>query len=312
MIDRRERRQRAWSITAGAGGRQTRGALPAQAFCEMEEEILTSPLRPQNGMEDLRPLLRTTLILAAHPDDELVICGALMQKMEHATVVFATDGAPRNEAFWRQYGSRQAYADVRREEAGRALHLARAHPVFLADHVAGGIVDQELFRNLAAALAAIEKIVAQVKPESILAPAYEGGHPDHDAACFIASVAGRRRGLPVWESPLYHRRADGSSVVQTFPEMCGREVEVRHEGQVLETKLKMFHIYRSQGSVLEAFRPEVEAFRPICDYDFTRPPLPWKLNYEHWGWTMTGEEVATVFADWLRKNPQSTVVSKSW
>jgi N-acetylglucosamine malate deacetylase 2 len=255
-------------------------------------------------MEELRPLLGATVILAAHPDDELVICGGLMQKMERAIVVFATDGAPRNEDFWRQYGSRQAYADFRREEARRALHLACATPVFLGDHLAGGIVDQELFRNLTAAIAAIEKIVAQAKPESILAPAYEGGHPDHDAACFIASVMGRRTSLPVWESPLYHRRADGSSVVQTFPELCGREIELRHEGRCLETKLTMFHIYRSQGSVLEAFRPELETFRSICDYDFTRPPLPWKLNYEHWGWSMTGEEVSRAFADWLRKNPQ--------
>ncbi|HEY6271331.1 MAG TPA: PIG-L family deacetylase [Terriglobales bacterium] len=270
----------------------------------MEEQTLISPAHSTPPRDELLPLLGTTLILAAHPDDELVICGGLMQKMKRAVVLFATDGAPRAEGFWRQYGSRQAYAQLRREEANNAVGLAGASAVFLADHAADGIADQELFRNLPIAIAAIDKIVAQTAAECLLAPNFEGGHPDHDAACFIASVIGRSRRLPVWESPLYHRRADGTSVVQTFPELCGPEFELHHEGQCLETKLKMLHSYRSQGSVLESFRPDLETFRQICDYDFTRPPLPWKLNYEHWGWSMTGEEVAAAFAAWLRENPR--------
>lgn len=250
-------------------------------------------------MNGIEPLLGRTLVLVAHPDDELVICGALMQQMERPTVVFATDGAPRPESFWREYGSREAYSQLRREEARRALGLANAEPVFLADHVEGGIADQELFRNLPGAIAALQEIIAQRKPHCILAPNYEGGHPDHDAACFVASRVGLRRQIPVWESPIYYRRADGSGVVQAFPRRSGREIELRYEGSVLETKIRMFRTYQSQGPILEAFQPERESFRPIVDYDFTRPPLPWKLNYEHWGWSMTGEEVAAAFAEYL-------------
>ena len=269
----------------------------------MTEPALISPAKLVHSLDELRPLLGTTLILAAHPDDELVMCGGLMQKVQRAIVVFATDGAPREEGFWRRYGSRQAYAKVRREEAQQALALARATAIFLADHVDGGIADQELFRNLSPAVAEIERIVAEAAPECVLAPSYEGGHPDHDAACLIACAVGRV-GMPVWESPLYHRRADGSSVVQRFPEACGGEITLLHEGPCLETKLEMFRSYKSQGAILEGFRPEFETFRPMRNYDFTRPPLPWKLNYEHWGWSMTGKEVAAVFAAWLRENPQ--------
>jgi N-acetylglucosamine malate deacetylase 2 len=258
-------------------------------------------------MNGLEPLLGKTLVLVAHPDDELVICGALMQQMENATVVFATDGAPRPENFWRQYGSRDAYSQLRREEAKHALSLARAEPVFLADHVEGGIADQELFRNLPDAITALDEIIARSKPDSVLAPTYEGGHPDHDAACFIASLVGRRSGIPVWESPIYYRRADGSGVVQAFPELSGGEIDVRYEGPALETKIQMFHTYVSQGPILEAFHPERESFRPIADYDFTRPPLPWKLNYEHWGWSMTGEEVASAFAEYLHRDKATAV-----
>lgn len=257
-------------------------------------------------MDDLQILLENPLILVAHPDDELVICGGLMQRMQRAIVVFATDGAPRPENFWQQYGSREAYAQIRRQEAREALSLAGAEPIFLADRVEGGITDQELFRNLPAAISALKKIVVETAPLAILAPNYEGGHPDHDAACFIASSVGRREEIPVWESPIYHRRADGSSVVQSFPETSGQEIELRYAGEALETKIRMFRTYKSQGPILEAFQPEHESFRPLVNYDFTQPPLPWKLNYEHWGWTMTGKEVAAAFAEYIHRNLAET------
>jgi N-acetylglucosamine malate deacetylase 2 len=250
-------------------------------------------------MDALTPLLGTTLVLAAHPDDEVIMCGALMQRMQAAVVIFATDGAPREESFWRQYGSRQAYAEIRREEAHTALSAVGACPVFLSNRVDGGIADQELFRVLPAAITAVEKILVQLQPDCILTPAYEGGHPDHDAACFIGWIMGRRACLPVWESPLYHRRADGASAPQTFPEPTGDEVELVAECEMLRRKIEMFHAYKSQGLVLDGFRPDVETFRPLASYDFSRPPLPWKLNYEHWQWGMTGAEVSAMFSEYL-------------
>lgn len=249
----------------------------------------------------IRPLLGSTLAVVAHPDDEVIACGSLLQRMQRAVVVFATDGAPRDEGFWKKYGSREAYAEVRRQEARRALRKAGASAVFLSDCVPRGIADQELFRTLPAAIAALERVIAQARPECILTLAYEGGHPDHDAACFIASVIGRRVSLPVWESPLYHRNADGASVLQAFPRLTGSEVELRSECGLLENKIAMFRAYESQNLALESFRPDYETYRPVAGYDFTRPPLPWKLNYEYWHWPMTGEEVSAAFAEYLRQ-----------
>lgn len=256
-----------------------------------------------SSMDDtlVRPLLGSTLALMAHPDDEVIVCGALLQRMQRAVVVFATDGAPRIEGFWQKYGSREAYAEVRRREARRALRTAGATPIFLSDLVPGGVADQELFRTLPAAMAALKKVMAQVRPECVLTLAYEGGHPDHDAACFMASFMGRRARLPVWESPLYHRKADGTCVLQAFPDLTGEEVESRSECSQLENKIAMFHTYRSQGLLLESFRPDYEIYRPLAAYDFTRPPLPWKLNYEWWQWSMTGAEVSAAFAEYLRR-----------
>lgn len=257
-------------------------------------------------MADLQVLLGTTVILVAHPDDEVIGFGALMQQMKRAVVVFATDGAPRDEYFWKHYGSREAYAEVRRQEARAALAIVGAEPVFLADGIPGGIADQELFRSLPAAADALARVLDAERPGALLTLSYEGGHPDHDSACFIASVTGRRKGIPVWEAPLYHRHPDGTGAIQKFHQRSGEEVDMHVEGEAMRKKVEMFHTYKSQKLVLDTFRPEVETFRPIADYDFTRRPMPWKLNYEHWQWKMNGGEVAQAFAEYLEKsNPTS-------
>ncbi len=247
----------------------------------------------------MKVLLGTTVILVAHPDDEVIGFGALMQQMRRAVVVFATDGAPRDEYFWKQYGSREAHARVRRREAQAALAIVGAEPVFLADCVPGGIADQELFRRLPAAAAALEQVIADVRPDALLTLSYEGGHPDHDSACFIGSLAGKSKGLPAWEGPLYHRHPDGTGAIQKFHLRTGEELELRVEGEAMRKKVEMFHTYTSQKLVLDVFRPEIETFRPIADYDFTKRPMPWKLNYELWQWQMDGDEVAAAFAEYL-------------
>jgi N-acetylglucosamine malate deacetylase 2 len=269
------------------------------SIIQMNRVLRMNGVPGRNHEEALRPLLGTTLVVVAHPDDELLTAGALMQRMKKAIVVFATDGAPRDEYFWKEYGSRQAYADVRRREAVEAMSLFGGQPVFLAEQVEGGIADQELFQRLPQAIAALEKIVAQCRPDCILTLAFEGGHPDHDAVCFASSQAGRRLGVQVWESPLYHRNSEGQPAIQTFPSRTGKETELSVEGEELRRKIGLFGIYKSQRLTVESFRPEIEQFRPVADYDFTHPPMPGKLNYELWGWKMSGQAVAREMASYL-------------
>jgi len=253
-------------------------------------------------MPNLEPLLGKTMIVVAHPDDEVIACGGLMQQMRQATVLFATDGAPRDQYFWKDYGSREDYAAVRRQEAVTALSSIGAEPMFLSDLVTEGIVAQELFRSLNLAFTRMQRVLARNDTDCLLTLAYEGGHPDHDAACFLTWLCGQKTGIPVWEAPLYHRDSEGKPVIQTFHQTTGAEQQIGIEGELLEKKMAMFHSYRSQKLVLGGFRPEIEQFRPMRDYDFTRPPFPWKLNYELWQWSMTGQQVAEAFSELLREN----------
>lgn len=243
----------------------------------------------------LAPLLGRTLVLAAHPDDEAAGCGALLLRMHEPAVAFLTDGAPRDPYFWRAYGSREQYAAARRREAEAVLGLAGARGHFCE------ITDQELFRELGRAQRWLEEILSRVRPEAILAPAFEGGHPDHDAADLLAFVAGGEAGIPVWEYPCYHRSVDGALVHQKFRDSTGNEVVLTPTPAEWDRKLRVYGVYESQREVLQHFLAQTEQFRPLAAYDYGSPPHPGILNYEAWQWGITGSEVAAAFAAHLQR-----------
>ena len=246
-------------------------------------------------VEELSPLLARTLVLVAHPDDEAVGCGALLQRIAEPVVVYATDGAPRSNYFWQNCNSREEYARTRAEEAENALRSVGVQEFhFLCE---GSIVDQELFRNLDRAWASLADVIEAEMPDAILTMAYEGGHPDHDACCFLAAMAAKQFELPCWEMPLYHRR-DGVISRQRFLSGVGIEIDMAREELV--RKMNMFAAYNSQAEVLREFLPYTEGFRAMAAYDFTRPPHEGVLNYEAWGWPMKGWDLCRAFGDFAK------------
>jgi LmbE family N-acetylglucosaminyl deacetylase len=245
---------------------------------------------------ELKQLLGRTLVLVAHPDDECITCGGLLQRMREPVVVYATDGAPRDPYFWKAYGSREAYLRLRQQECRQALaQVGVRDVVFLADREPR-LVDQELFQNLAIGFELLLHEVTQQEPKAILTLAYEGGHPDHDSCSLLAREAGQNSGIPVWECPLYRRNRSQLSV-QEFVEPNGTEVEYVPAAEDLERKRAMCLSYPSQGDFLRVFGLEREIFRPQKSYDYTRPPHPGKLNYELWQWSMTSKQVSERLAE---------------
>jgi N-acetylglucosamine malate deacetylase 2 len=249
-------------------------------------------------MPDLQALLGRTLVLVAHPDDEAAGCGVLLQRVSHPVVVFATDGAPRDDYFWRRFGSRQAYAETRRGEARDALGLigVRQFEFLAVPNTSDSFVDQELYLAVPDALRALESVLDHHRPEALLTLAYEGGHPDHDTCNFLASLIGRRRRLPVFEMALYHRSADGLSVHLEFRLPSNAEITVEPTPEELDRKHRMLAAYKSQQLSVEFFTSDVERFRPLAAYDYGRPPHPGTLNYEAWQWSMSGSDLVRAFA----------------
>ena len=266
------------------------------------------PERISPSVDDIRTLLGRTLVLVAHPDDEAVGCGALLQRIRDPLVVFATDGAPRSDFFWQNYGSRKDYALARFVEADAALKSVGVSRFrLLLDPEP--IVDQELYLHLNRAWNALRLVIEQVSPDAILSMAYEGGHPDHDSCCFLACVAAEQFDLPLWEMPIYHRN-DGRIERQRFlDDSGGIEIDVTREELIC--KMNMFASYDSQSEVLREF-PYIERFRPMKSYDFSRPPHLGTLNYEAWQWPMRGAELCQAFFRFAQSFVQSLVRKEPW
>jgi LmbE family N-acetylglucosaminyl deacetylase len=253
-------------------------------------------------MPRIEELLGRTLVLVAHPDDECIAFGALLQRIREPVVVFATNGAPTDPYFWKNHGSPEAYAAVRRQEAQHSMSVAGVKDVVFLSELPGGdvLVDQELFRNLTTAFDMLADIVRRRMTTALLTLAYEGGHPDHDSCSFLAAQLARLALLPCWEAPLYHRNPDGKGTFQEFINATGEETDVKPTPDEEEGKRQMCRAYPSQGDFLKNFKVAPEIVRPQAAYDYTRSPHAGKTNYEVWGWKMTAEEVTRAFADFLR------------
>jgi LmbE family N-acetylglucosaminyl deacetylase len=246
----------------------------------------------------LQPLLGRTVVIVAHPDDESIACGGLLQRMSEPCVVFATDGAPEDDYFWRRYGSRENYAAIREEEARAALAEVGAREVeFLARRSAEPLIDQRLYRALPVAFSALAGLIETRRPDCLLTLAYEGGHPDHDAVSFLSAQLGKFFSLPVWEAPLYHRSLAGEGIHQRFVEEGNEVISNSVAGVELQAKQRMLACYKSQFSALPSFSIELERFRPQAAYDYNRRPHQGKLNYEVWQWRMSPEEVCSAFEE---------------
>ncbi len=252
-------------------------------------------------------LLGRTLVLVAHPDDECFACGALLQRMREPIVVFATNGSPQDPYFWQQYGSREAYAALRRKEAFASMHAAGVKDVIFLPELPGGdeLVDQELFRHLRTAYDLLSELVRRRMVQALVTLAYEGGHPDHDSCSFLAAQLAKQFNLPCWEGALYHRLPEGGGVFQGFIGDTSEEVDVKPTPEEEAAKREMCLAYSSQGDFLAHFDLAKEHVRPQPSYDFTKPPHEGKTNYELWQWSMTAEEVSRAFAEFLREQNKS-------
>jgi LmbE family N-acetylglucosaminyl deacetylase len=252
-------------------------------------------------MDALAPLFGRTLLLVAHPDDESISCGALLQRIREPIVVFGTDGGPQDEYFWKNYGSRENYVAIRRREAEAALGAVGVRDIIrLTDAGGHQFMDQQLFHNLPAAADSLRQIVRDRKPQAILTLAYEGGHPDHDSCNFLGHQSAVEFQLPAWEAPLYFRRAGSDVLLQEFHSTNGNEIELTPTPEESSRKRTMCEAYVSQKGVVAIFENNArEIFRPMAQYDYTRPPHEGQLNYEAWQWPMTGQQVADRFQEFL-------------
>ena len=251
-------------------------------------------------------------VLAAHPDDEVIGAAVLLARSPGCRVIHLTDGAPRDARLWpRGFSGRSEYALLRRAEAGAALALVGIEP----DRIHRvGAVDQEACRELARLARAVAALVARLRPPVLVIHAYEGGHPDHDAASFAGRAAadllarGGLHALHLVEMTSYHASEGGFSAGSFLPDPQP-QLEIVPSRAELELKRRMLALHESQSATLAAFPPGAERFRLAPPADFSRPPHPGKAHFEQMGW-MGGEELRSLAAAALEELALPSVLAQ--
>jgi LmbE family N-acetylglucosaminyl deacetylase len=227
---------------------------------------------------EIAQLLKSTLVVVAHPDDESIGCGILLQRIADAGIILCTDGSPRIARPWyaRTLRNPRLYAKRRLAEFNAAVRIAGVRRI----STMAGIHDQMLYSSLERAAINISRVLEEYRPDAILTHAFEGGHPDHDACAFLANWAGHRFSLPVWEMPLYFRPTPSASLIyQHFLSSNGTEVTLRPCPSELRKKELMLSQHRSQAGVVSEFDRTLEVFRPQPAYDFGVSPNPAVSTY---------------------------------
>jgi LmbE family N-acetylglucosaminyl deacetylase len=224
---------------------------------------------------------RRILILAPHPDDEIVACGiaALRARAAGARVfvLYLTTGIPARQGLWPW--QRPGYAKRlrrRRDEAWVAAALLGFEPIGFAD-----CPSRRLRHHLDEAAAEVERAIAACEAEALWLPAFEGGHQDHDAANALAArFCGR---LPVQEFAAYNF-SGGQVCANRFPGERGGEHVIEAGAQEIALKRRALACYASERGNLRHLGATHEASRPLPAHDYSAPPHPGRLFRERFHW----------------------------
>jgi N-acetylglucosamine malate deacetylase 2 len=232
---------------------------------------------------------KRTVILAAHPDDEVIGAATALPGFPELTLAHATDGAPVDMVDARRNGfaTRRSYAQARRKELEDALQQAGATHAELVEF---GFTDQQAGHRLVELTARLLDLLLLRKPDLLLTHPFEGGHPDHDACAFASRAAVRLSGLPVriGEFTSYHAGPSGLTPGQFLDHSRNCVKRQLTEAERVRRR-DAYSCFTTQAQVLEYFPIVEECFRIAPRYDFTRPPHSGRLFYENFDWGMTSD-----------------------
>lgn len=236
-------------------------------------------------------LAARTLLLAAHPDDEVIGTTAILPLLRNLTIAHATDGAPEDR------NDREAYAHARRNEVAAALTVAAADHARLVEL---GFTDQRATHHLVDLTERVIPLLSDV--DQVLTHPYEGGHPDHDACAFAAHAAIRRTGsgVKLVEFTSYHAGPAGLTASEFLGDTAD-ELTIELTEEQRERKREILASYVTQAETLQYFPIAIERFRPAPSYDFTRPPHDGRLFYENYNWGMTSGSFCKLAEDAIKE-----------
>jgi LmbE family N-acetylglucosaminyl deacetylase len=205
------------------------------------------------------------LFVFAHQDDEIAAAARIALLVRGgATIscVFLTNGEGR--------GARSAQRDQESRDVLARLGVEPGRAHFPGSEE--GIPDGALVEHLDRALAVLEARIPDTVDE-VWTLAWEGGHQDHDAVHLVALAFANRRGIAMYEVPLYHGHRRHGPLFQTLAPLrvgrpwSGRRIPIA-EGLRL---LLLSRFYRSQRRTWLALLPAALARAILVRREWTRP-----------------------------------------
>ena len=204
----------------------------------------------------------SALIVAPHPDDEVIGCGALIARKlaadSQVDVVILSDGGASTQP---ANASREEKAQLRKAEAKAAMEvlgLPAGRLLFL------GLEDGNLSARETDLASMVGDLLERLKPAEIYVTSRLDPHPDHQTAARVVDAIAALCSWPisVYEYPVWFLAGPQFSKPAAM-----FEVVAVATGTYLESKRRAFAAYQSRkdfGPLLDQFFKDVELFFPVA------------------------------------------------
>ena len=219
--------------------------------------------------------MNNILLIAAHPDDELVGAAFIIKKIllkKNLIIFFPTNGVLSKEEMW--FWDKRKYQEkkkIRNKEMKESLQYLGVKKFFRQN-----IPTRKLKENIGKTFNKINLLIKNWKIDTVFCPAYEGGHQDHDVSNFICSRL--RNNYKVFEYAEYNF-SKGKINCNEFVKPTNDEVTIKLSEKEKREKMKLLEIYNSEKGNLDYVKLDKECYRKLYDYDYSKPPHPGKLFY---------------------------------
>ena len=223
--------------------------------------------------------MRKILFLIPHPDDEVVGCCSIIRKFKkngkQIYLFFITNGVLSEKSSW-VWDKKKIKSRVisRKNEMKAVLKLLN-----IKDYFFQNIPTRTLKDNIPATLKRIKKIINLKQIDTIFCPAYEGGHQDHDVLNFISSkFLNRYKIYEFAEYNYFNRKINVNSFIKNLK---GQKILELSKEEIL-FKEKCLEIYKSERKNLSYIKVFKECYRPLINYDYSKPPHKGILFYRRY------------------------------
>ena len=244
------------------------------------------------------------LIIGAHQDDEISMAGELMNKQmkrelineqmkksKDVKIIITTNGVKRNSPNFKQR------SNIRKNETIKVLEQLNIKKESISFFDFFVEDDLKVEKNIKICAKQLFNSIQAIKPDLIIIPAFEGGHPDHDITNYITYRITKKinsSNIKLLETPLYNNYFFSDIFFskinkflyikyKVFPRFIPNGIQSfilpKEDNDFLEKKKELLSMYKSQrpDELIEKFGYR-DQFRKFKKHNYSSGPFNQKKN----------------------------------